>query len=889
MVRIQLENGYLEVKEGTKLPLNFGVADIRDISKRAGTFSKTITLVGTDNNNALLNQYYDINIVAGTFNIDLLTTCAVLENGIAIVEDAYLQLISIDKTQHDNGHDEIVEYSVLIKDAQADFFTKIDNSELTDLDFTDLNHTFNSTNILASHTYTVADGYTYPIGANPTSTYAISTLRPAIYTKLYWDRIHSNNGFSYEWADMTADKFDLTVIPYNGDFPEVDLDSYVVEFNKTSFIPSLDTTITSFTETLDDENLFNPTTGVLDVPFYISGSQAMNFEVSMEYDLDLVNPNIGNATLTDLTVSGNPFGIEYQAEVRVKKNGLPAGQITLPIGTPEEFTNADNPLASGNTNLGTSTATINIPFSNLLPTDTLTFEVTVSLAPTSILLSWLEWQDGSGNPLANITPELDITSMEVKATTSVNTLGFGQDIIMNTFVPKKIKQKDLIKWICFRWNLYIEQDVDNPNKLIYKTRDSYYDDGAEKDWTLKLAKDRTQNLQFLPELTSKKIILSDKIDKDDYNQVYLDGLNEIYGQLEFTYTNEYVKGTDRKSTIFSPTPMIKTPFNAIVPSINGSRPQNNIRLLIHNGTQTCNPYDIIDYGATGQIGLTAYPVVSHFDNNNNPTFDLNFGVCDYYFYNDLTKTNNNMYNTYWRRTINQINTGKMLVAYFDLNEADIQSLELSDKIRINNSWWFINKVIDYNANGNELTKVELLSADTEIELTSFNTKDPIKVTDSLGTAPFNELASKFYIDNNLNYSEGSTEIKGINNIVYPNIKAYVIGDNGIIDSSGYWLNGIKIGDTDTTPTLNFFETNADYLVDCEVDEIIEAGTSGITITLPPTCIGKKIYIKNYSGGSIDVTTSDTTTYLIDGNQIVTLLDKECITVTSDSRNNWIIL
>ena len=270
MVRIQLENGYLEVKDGVKLPLNFGVADIRDISKRSGTFSKTIKLVGTDNNNALLNQYYDVNIQAGTFNIDVLTKCSILENGIPIIEDATLQLVSVDKVQHDNGHDEKVEYSVLVKDIQANFFTKINNQELTDLDFTDLNHTFNSTNIVASHTHTVTDGYVYPICANPASVYAISTLRPAIYTKLYWDRIHSTNGFSYEWADMTADKFDLTVIPYNGDFPEVDLESYLVDIAKTTpFIPTLNQTIDTWTENQDDENIFNPTTGVYSVPFYV--------------------------------------------------------------------------------------------------------------------------------------------------------------------------------------------------------------------------------------------------------------------------------------------------------------------------------------------------------------------------------------------------------------------------------------------------------------------------------------------------------------------------------------------------------------------------------------------------------------------------------------------
>jgi hypothetical protein len=70
MVKIQLETGYLDVKEGADFPLNFGVAEIRDLTKRSGTFSKSITLVGSKNNHDLLNHYYDVNIEAGTFNIN---------------------------------------------------------------------------------------------------------------------------------------------------------------------------------------------------------------------------------------------------------------------------------------------------------------------------------------------------------------------------------------------------------------------------------------------------------------------------------------------------------------------------------------------------------------------------------------------------------------------------------------------------------------------------------------------------------------------------------------------------------------------------------------------------------------------------------------------------
>ena len=46
-------------------------------------------------------------------------------------------------------------------------------------------------------------------------------------------------------------------------------------------------------------------------------------------------------------------------------------------------------------------------------------------------------------------------------------------------------------------------------------------------------------------------------------------------------------------------------------------------------------------------------------------------------------------------------------------------MELNDKIRIDNSWWSINKIIDYNANQWQPTKVELISLETEIDLPPF--------------------------------------------------------------------------------------------------------------------------------------------------------------------------
>ena len=91
--------GYLDVVEDVQVPVTYSVADIKDISKRAGTFSKTIKLPGTKNNNQLLGQLYEVNLVQGTFDINRLQYCNLLQDNIPVVENAYLQVVRVNKLQ----------------------------------------------------------------------------------------------------------------------------------------------------------------------------------------------------------------------------------------------------------------------------------------------------------------------------------------------------------------------------------------------------------------------------------------------------------------------------------------------------------------------------------------------------------------------------------------------------------------------------------------------------------------------------------------------------------------------------------------------------------------------------------------------------------------------
>jgi hypothetical protein len=495
----------------------------------------------------------------------------------------------------------------------------------------------------------------------------------------------------------------------------------------------------------------------------------------------------------------NRYRVKARVNVAGFGNGAVYGDaivINYPIGSP---------LAIGNTTIQTISTTLDFgaffntavgtPVINAADVQILSLGVEVLPCDSSgtIISSIVNQWRGTTSGFAQVNVILDLTSINLQILPSDNIQVTGGIQEVNDFIPLKIKQSDFVKSIFQMYNLYVEVDTDQPNKLTFRHRDEFYDSGAEKDWTYKLMKDKEQNLMFLPDVTNKKLKLTYKADTDSANVVYTQMTDEIYGQIEYTFDNEYVKDTDTKELIFSPTPVTQTPFGAIVPMISGQSPSMNIRICYDGGEQSCNQWDLILAGTTGLYNLTTYPAIGHFDNPLTPTFDINFGTCDYYFYQVPTLTANNLYNLYWRRTVNQINVGKMLTAYFDLNEADIQTLKLNDKIRIDNSWWNINKVSDYNANDYAPTKVELISVDSDIELAPFQVRPGTPTGGNVVNEAVNNVLRSATTTNNTVLDGADVIIRGQGNSALPNVRGMIIGDGQTLDQDGIItprINGI---------------------------------------------------------------------------------------------------
>jgi len=867
MVKIVLESGVLDVSENVNFPITFSIAEIKDVSVRKGTFSKSITLPGTDNNHQLLGHYYDVNIQEGTFNINTLTHCQVIQNDVPILEDVLLQLVSVDKIQTASNYEQQITYTVLIKDTKAEFFSSITNKELNDLDFSDCNHEWSAATIVNTFAHDVTKKFKYVMPqCFDVNNYQINEFKPAIYAKVYFDRIFATAGFSYTWADLEAANFDKLLIPYNGDVNNFDFSDFLVQATNTwttSYVQPVgrnydfaEDVNSGWFEVIDAQNLFDPAVGEYTSPFDTNSQAAQHYQYEIQVTGDLILDNssgadarlIGSGPLifqpTDLVK--NVYNIQFKVNVNGSGNVIVNGtQKFTVVGDPANPT----PLPNGQTVIGTISDTITftaigngtgLPYT-ISPGDIQVTVVGVRIINMNLnnqaqlpsINNYTKWVD---HATATTPVQVDVIAdlnLSLKILPSSNLIPIGQTIIINDYIPKKIKQSDFVKSILKMYNLYVEQDEDNPYNLILRHRDEYYDSGQEKDWSSKIAKDKDQSLTFLPDITKKKIRLTYTPDKDPYNEAYTNATAETYGQVEYTYDNEYVKDVDIQSIIFSPTPIGRTLFEAYVPLINGAAPKTQLRILFDGGLATCNAYNIYEYGTTGAIGETQYPMLGHFNNALLPTFDINFGVNDFYFYQVQSLTPNNLYNLYWRRTINQINTGKMLTAFFNLNESDIQSLKLNDKIYINNSWWNINKIQDYNAQQKGLTKVELISVDQDIDLAPVQTGNGLILDDVNSAGAILALAQQSSEVNNVVLRGASATIIGKGNVVSSGVSGIIVGNNKSLES-----NGIAADNINGTPQVYYKKYCA---------TITQTGTNDPVVTVLENTIGDIVWTRVITG------------------------------------------
>lgn len=418
--------------------------------------------------------------------------------------------------------------------------------------------------------------------------------------------------------------------------------------------------------------------------------------------------------------------------------------------------------------------------------------------------------------------------------------GEGCDLTYDQIIPKDFKIKDFMKNIIQMFNLYIDVDPEDPKKLIIEPRDSYYSSGNVQNWSQKIDIGQEIIYQHPTDFQNYSNVYRYSSDSDFHNKLFED-LKDVqkigYGGKKFIYESDFVSEEKTTSLSFAPTVLRsewrkKGPNNEyqFVNSTiwNSPYPRPDGPLLIQKKTTWTPRILLFNYipindnsGSVTKFNFdyvqdTSYPYAGHilqpFQLESTTNVDINFDTKLRYSRSwskmfdgkpVTSMTKNNLWNMYHKKQFDQYTDpdSKLLTAYFRLTLNDIIKLRLNDLIFVNNSYFIINKIDDFNPNGKNLTKVELLKVDSNLtgDFDKFETNTtviPVVPLDdqiagiTIGKYNRKKDNSGIVIGDD-NFSNTNTLILGNFNYSEPN-SAIINGNNNRVTSGSTIINSSNV-------------------------------------------------------------------------------------------------
>lgn len=710
----------LDLYDNISLPITYSIADIRQPDQRQGTFTKTISLPGTKQNNHLFNHIFRINKVTyltNDFNPSLKASCLILEDSIEIFKGS-LKLNDISYLE-----DGEIIYNCVAFGETTDLFFSLGNKEIVEL-FTEtdsLNHTWNRANIVFSWGATKGEGYVYPMidyGNHFEKTrnqWDVKEFYPAVYVKEYIDRMFEQAGYTYSSAFFNTTRFKSLIIPYNKGSvkrTENEINKYKAQaVISPSFTVDFDLIKTAGTEpTFWNKGFYNfeKIIQVANVYYYKELTDQSGSWGNNTYTAQLQGSyNFNNTLKINSAVITNPpsgsynygfgiriYGILYKNNVEIKN------QVIYYI---EEInggaqTHTTFPFETGNISLNVGD-TIRIEYEYQL-----LYSVTQITTSLNTYVPNFEWTFEAENCVFNAN--------------LLDAILPGDNLKIQAFIPEKVLCKDFLGSIIKMFNLYVEPDKENSKNLLIETRDDFYAlETSTLNWSNKVNRDVPWKITPLGELDFKDLIFTYKEDKDADNQAYQYKFNEAYGTQKVTVVNDFLTNQKKIEPIFAASPTVVDNKNwnntrAIPRIINESIGQTAsvIRILYYGGLVDCELWGLIQNNSG--VTYTQYPYSGMNDSPNLVSFDLCWQTPKELYW-DIDKSNylnNNLYNIYYSKMIDEITDvdSKIIEMELLLTSNDLFEINFAKKIFIDNNYYILNRIIDADRMQTQLCRVELL-------------------------------------------------------------------------------------------------------------------------------------------------------------------------------------
>jgi len=669
MTRIFIEGYELDLTQGLSNQITYAIDDLQNLDSKSTSFTKTIVLPGTANNNKLLGNIFDFNNanfdnpldpnVLANFNAARNASARIEVDGLQIMKGV-LRLLEI---VHVDGS---IEYECALFGELGGFINALGNKRLEDLDFSAYNHTYSYANIVSSWDSSGSTGYCYPlIDYGNVSTDKINfqykTFKPALFVREYLDKIFTGSGYTYECDLFNTSDFRKLIVPNNS------------------------------------KQLTKETNDVLAL------TKAINQSMNEGGSQDFVSYETKVGSL--FTASAGDTTFTY--------NGTPTLTTNLTIELFGDYTLATRPLTIAVLKNGSVISGSSQTYNG---TDLLYYNKSLS-----VTLATNDTLRVRTSCILDIGDEVNVSESTINVLNNVATtspIELGDTMVIKDTIPKGIFQKDFVTSIMKMFNLMIIEDKYKTNHLVIKPYVDFYT-GTIVDWSEKLDHSKAIKIKPMSEINARYYNFKYKQDNDFYNEDYRKKFNEGYGDIIYDNGLEFAKDTESVEIIFASSPLFGTSTtDKVFPAIYKKSDNNTkedpmdhiMRIMQINKITGVTSWSILN-GATNLGSNTAYLFCGHLNNPTTPNIDINFGAPQQLFFNltsgDLSY---NLFNVYYSPYMAEITDkdSRLLTGFFDLTEIDIFNIDFAKYYFIDGGLYRLIKVYDYSPENYDTTKVDLL-------------------------------------------------------------------------------------------------------------------------------------------------------------------------------------
>jgi hypothetical protein len=695
----------IDLDDKVPFPLNLSIADFREPDKRQRNFSKEIDLPGTANNYKFFETACNLTKIGGSydFNSSAKVNCSYFKNGSRIMPNAVLKLnkvITLDKK---------ITFKVGLYSDFVDTFLLLSNVDVRELDWSAYTHVLNNTNITASFYTPLGEGYHYPLiekNQRPVLTKWKNTdLVPYVHLVDVFKKCMELAGqkFTSNFIGTTRAKsilygygggnyIDTALSPTEQENRKVLLTDGTMDFSQNLMIETTD----PGGPTLVGGNMYYNTFS-LSAPLITTGLPVLTLTETQDI-YSQHSPNTFTAQRTGnykLSITGE-IKMEYigtfdyvsggGALLYYQKNGVSVPMLNLvQDGADQDFS-------------------INIAVNLQLNQGD---EVTLLFG--SSVLTYENGEVGT-NLVRRIrtTIPLDIsyTSLDLSVVE-------GSTIEIGRFLPS-MKCSEFISGFLKMFKLMVS-DPDIYGVIRIEPEVNFYQ-GTNVFTDISEEVDESREIETIPSANeyAKTLTYAYKTGTETDAKDYISKWTNSYGNLTFDQPSFFAKGEQKLELPFATIIPYQIYPGVIVPRFvdidsNGVRkPTAGVpRVMFRNGMKT-GSWQL--EGVASTYSLASYPAVHHFDDFEDPTFDLNFKLVEELMYATNVVTTKNLYSEYYYRFVNEIinREGKYVILYRKMNNSQIQNLDWSKLLMWNGALFRLNKILDFDSEVTEVTKIEMI-------------------------------------------------------------------------------------------------------------------------------------------------------------------------------------